>query len=217
MGLMCQFLAYRWHTTYCWKALNEGYNFALDLVSIKGFHTKLCTPKVIGIPILEILGLPFGSPETKWNQVLVSWLGTKYTIKGKVVASPKSGSWWVLWIYVCMWFVHAPKCFNYTLTNLLFGLCKSVWVIELFVNLPSPSWSSSTPLYPRSVVNEGTHPNSISFHYIHLYTYSWVHQGAWGCVKRCFLFGGHCIFRACKFWSRDCKLSSSCCLFWHCH
>ncbi len=38
-----------------------------------------------------------------------SWRGTKYTVKGKVVASPKSKPWWVLWIQVCPWFVLAPK------------------------------------------------------------------------------------------------------------
>jgi hypothetical protein len=30
------------------------------------------------------------------------------------------------------------KCSKYTLTNLLFSLCRSVWVIELLVNLLSP-------------------------------------------------------------------------------
>jgi hypothetical protein len=30
------------------------------------------------------------------------------------------------------------KCSNYALTNLLFGLCKFVWVIDLFVTLLSP-------------------------------------------------------------------------------
>jgi hypothetical protein len=55
------------------------------------------------------------------------------------VASPKFGLWWVLWVLwvrVCLWLVRAPKCSNYTLTN-LFGLCRSMWVIELFVILPS--------------------------------------------------------------------------------
>jgi len=62
--------------------------------------------------------------------VLVPWLGTKYIIKGKVVAS--------------------PKCSNNTLTNLLFGLCKSMWVIELLVNLPSPMPKlQHTPLPPK--------------------------------------------------------------------
>jgi hypothetical protein len=35
------FLAFRRHATYSWKALDEGYNFALDLISIGGLHTKL--------------------------------------------------------------------------------------------------------------------------------------------------------------------------------
>jgi len=39
--LMC-----RWCETYRWKALNEGYNFALNFISIKGLHTKLWGPKL---------------------------------------------------------------------------------------------------------------------------------------------------------------------------
>jgi len=35
------FLVFRWLATYQWKALNEGYNFSLDLISIEGLHTKL--------------------------------------------------------------------------------------------------------------------------------------------------------------------------------
>jgi len=73
--------------------------------------------------------------------VLVLLLGIKYTTRGKVVACFNFGPWWilwVLWICVCSWFIHAPKCFNYALTNLLFGLCRSVWVIESLVNLHSP-------------------------------------------------------------------------------
>jgi hypothetical protein len=31
----------RWWATYRWKALDEGYNFALDLILIKVLHTKL--------------------------------------------------------------------------------------------------------------------------------------------------------------------------------
>ncbi len=42
-----------------------------------------------------------------WVQAL--WPSTKNTIKGKVVASPKSGSWWVLWIRVWPWLTLAPK------------------------------------------------------------------------------------------------------------
>ncbi len=51
--------------TYRWKALNEGYNFVLNLISIGGLHTKLWAPKVTRVPSLGISGLPFGSPGTK--------------------------------------------------------------------------------------------------------------------------------------------------------
>jgi hypothetical protein len=43
----------------------EGYNFALNLISIEGLYTKLWAPKVIGVPTLGILRLTFGSLETK--------------------------------------------------------------------------------------------------------------------------------------------------------
>jgi len=58
--LMCKQRA-----TYCWKALNKGYNFVLNLTLIGGLHTKLWGPKVIGVPTLVISGLPLGSLETK--------------------------------------------------------------------------------------------------------------------------------------------------------
>jgi hypothetical protein len=51
---------------------------------------------------------------------------------------PKSRLWWVLWIHVCLWFVNAPKCSNYALTNLLFGLCRSMWIIDSLVTHLSP-------------------------------------------------------------------------------
>jgi hypothetical protein len=56
-----------WSATYCWKDLDKGYNFALDLISIRGLHTKLWASKVMGIPVVGISGLLFGSPKTKWH------------------------------------------------------------------------------------------------------------------------------------------------------
>ncbi len=65
VGNRPNFLACRWLATYCWKALDEGYNFALDLMSIESLHTKLWDPKVAGVAMLPISGLSFGSPGTK--------------------------------------------------------------------------------------------------------------------------------------------------------
>ncbi len=53
------------------------------------------------------------------------------------MASPKFGSWWILrFVFIRGSSVH-QRCSSYALTNLLFGLCKSMWVIDLLVNLPS--------------------------------------------------------------------------------
>jgi len=61
------FLAWRWCATYHWKALDEGYNFVLDLTLIEGLNTKLWAPKVAGVPTMGILGLPLGNLVTKWH------------------------------------------------------------------------------------------------------------------------------------------------------
>jgi hypothetical protein len=44
-----------------WQELQLCFIF----ISIKGLHTKLWGPKVVGVPTLRILGLPFGNPRTK--------------------------------------------------------------------------------------------------------------------------------------------------------
>jgi hypothetical protein len=51
--------------TYFWKDLDKGYNFSLDLISIRGLHAKLWAPKVVGVPVVGISGLLNGSPGTK--------------------------------------------------------------------------------------------------------------------------------------------------------
>jgi hypothetical protein len=58
-------LTCRWRATYHWKSIDEGYNFALDFISIGGLFRKLCAPKVVRVPTLGISRLPLGSLETK--------------------------------------------------------------------------------------------------------------------------------------------------------
>jgi len=137
-----------WHTIG--KSSWQGLQLVSNLISIEGLHTILWAPKVARIPTLGISELPLGSHGTKWHLGAGPMVGTEYTIRGNVVASPKSGSWWVLWVSFCPWLVRAPKCSKYTLTNLLFGLCGSVWVIEFLVNLPSPIMElQHAPLPPK--------------------------------------------------------------------
>jgi hypothetical protein len=75
-------------TTYRWKALNEGYNFALDLILIGGLHTKLWASKVMGVPTLAIPKLSLGKLGTKCN------LDVGLVEKRKVYY--KRGRWWLL-------------------------------------------------------------------------------------------------------------------------
>jgi hypothetical protein len=142
------FLTCRWCATHRWKDFDKGYNFSLDLISIEGLQAKLWAPKVMGVLAVGILGFPLGSPRTKWHLGAGPVARHKVYYKGEVVASPKSGPWWVLWVRVCPWFVRAPKCSNYALINLLFGLCKPVWVSKFLVNLCSPILELQHALLP---------------------------------------------------------------------
>jgi len=54
IGNRPNFLACRWCATYRWEFLNKGYNFASNLTSIGGLHTKLWASKVAGVPISRL-------------------------------------------------------------------------------------------------------------------------------------------------------------------
>jgi len=51
--------------TYHWKSFDGGYNFALDLILIRGLHAKLWGSKVTGVSTLAISEFPLGNPGTK--------------------------------------------------------------------------------------------------------------------------------------------------------
>ncbi len=57
--------ACRCSMTHHWKALKESYKFASNLIPIGGLSKKLWPHKVPRIQTGTILGLLFGSPETK--------------------------------------------------------------------------------------------------------------------------------------------------------
>jgi hypothetical protein len=88
------FLASRQRATYHWKAFNNSCNVFLDLIAIGGLHAKLCACKIVGVRVVGILGLPLGSLRVLGQKAIwmwPPWRGIEYTIRGKVVASPKSG------------------------------------------------------------------------------------------------------------------------------
>jgi hypothetical protein len=92
----------------------------------------------------------------------------RHVVRGKMVASTKSRPWWILWIRSCPWFVLASKMLKLcALTNLLFGLYRSMWVIKHLSFFVIPSRNSNTPLYPQSVASQRTCFDSLFFHCFH--------------------------------------------------
>jgi len=65
VGNRPDFVACKWRARYFWKAFDESYNFASDIISIRGLHAKLWGPKIVRVPTLGISRLLFGSLETK--------------------------------------------------------------------------------------------------------------------------------------------------------
>jgi hypothetical protein len=118
---------------------------------------------------LGILGLPLGSPETKWH------LGVGPVAMHKVYYKGEGGGFPQVQAVVSLMSLCFPedrpctKCSSYALTNLLFGLCKFMWVIELFINLPSPH--PGTPICPSTpeVLRTKKHA-PLSFCCFHLWT-----------------------------------------------
>jgi hypothetical protein len=120
-------------------------------------------------------GRDFGTParesresqERKAIWMWVPWRVTEYTIRGKVVASPKSGPWWVLCVRVARDWSQHQRCSNYALTTLC-GLCAgSCEWINLSI-LPSPILELQHALLPLKVLwareRISTPPSSTVFH-----------------------------------------------------
>jgi hypothetical protein len=62
-------------------------------------------------------------------------------------------------VYACGSSMH-QKCFSYASINLLFGLCKSIWIIDPLVTCPNPHPRALAHLfYPWNVMNQGAYPN----------------------------------------------------------
>jgi len=84
-----------------WKSLNHGYNFVLDRTLFGGLQKKLWAFKVVGVPISRILRLSTWESWEKWHLDATPWLIIENIIRGKMLTSPKFGSWWILWVHVC--------------------------------------------------------------------------------------------------------------------
>jgi len=119
---------FTWHGSFksCWQGLllcfrpHLNWRFAQEIMSFQSRRSSNFGN--FGIPNMRILG-----QNDVW--LLAPWLGIENTIRGKVVVSPSPNHGESCeFVFVRGSSVH-QKCSNYALTNLLFGLCKSMWVI----------------------------------------------------------------------------------------
>jgi hypothetical protein len=100
--------------------------------------------------------------------MLARWLSTENIISGKVVASLNLGCGES---YESMFghgeFVH-QKCSNNALTNLLFGLSRSMWIVNLFITHPNPHPKALAQLFTPKMLRAEEHAsNFLSFRCFH--------------------------------------------------
>jgi hypothetical protein len=95
----------RWHATYLWKSLDQGYNFAIDLASIEDLHKKLWASKMAGDPISRISRFPTCESREKWH------LNVTFVVNHRKCYKRESGGFPQVWAVVslaspCMSMVH---------------------------------------------------------------------------------------------------------------
>jgi hypothetical protein len=144
-------------------------------------------PQSCGSPIYG----NFRTPRTKWH------LGVGPMTRHRVYYNGEGGGFPQIWAMVslvsscCPWPIRAPKSCNYTLTNLLFGLYRFVWVIEVLFNLPNPiSELEHAPLPPKCFEPR----NTPQFRLLPLFTFGLTIE----CIKE---LGGASLLKSLGPWS----------------
>jgi len=160
--------------TYHWKALNEGYNFALDYISIQGLLAKLWGSKIAGVLIWAILGLPLGSLGTKGNLDVGPVERCKTYYKGEDGGFPQVRAVVSLVCPCCPWFVLAPKVLQLCTNHLVWVLCKPMWVSEACQLFLVPSRNSSTPIYPSKCCELRSMSQLFLFLLFSTWTHIWI-------------------------------------------
>ncbi len=160
-------LGCRQRATYCWKALDERYNFALDCIAIGALHKKLCALKVPGVSTGGISGLHAGVPGKKSHLDVGSVESHKVYYKGEGGGFPQVRAVVSLVCSCCLWLVLAPKVLQLCTNHFVWVVCKPVWVNKLV----NSSWSHpgaptrpSTPQVLWTRERAPTPPSSTVFH-----------------------------------------------------
>jgi hypothetical protein len=132
IGSRPNFLMYRWLCDISLKIFWQGLQVCFKLHLNRRFAHKVMGPQScesFNFENFQDSHLGVLGQNSIW--VLVPWLGIEYIIRGKVVASPKSGLWWVLWVWVCMWFFLVAKVLKLCTNQLVCLVCVAPyeWLI----------------------------------------------------------------------------------------
>jgi hypothetical protein len=146
----------RGRATYCWKDLDESYNFSLDRIAIRGLLAKLWGSKVAGVRFGAISGLPFESPGKKSHLDVASVESCKVYYKGESDGFPQVQAVVSFMCPRCPWFVLAPRVLQLCTNHFVWVMCRPVWVSEAYQLFLVPSRSSNTPLYPSKCCELGS-------------------------------------------------------------
>jgi hypothetical protein len=95
--------------TWCWKALDESYNFASDRIAIRGLFAKLWGSKVPGVTFGAISRLPLGSPWKNNHLDVASVESYKVYYKGEGGGFPQVQAVVSLVCPCCPWLVLASR------------------------------------------------------------------------------------------------------------
>jgi len=167
-------LSYRGRATYCWKSLDESYNFASDCTSIGGLLAKLWGSKVAGVPTGGISGLPLGSPEKKSHLDLASVESCRVYYKGEGGGFPQVRAVVNLVCLCCPWLVLAPKVLQLCTNHFVWVMCRPVWMSEACQLFLVPSRSSNTPLYPSKCYESGSVLRFLLLSLLSTWAHIWV-------------------------------------------
>jgi len=167
-------LSCRGCATYCWKALDESYNFAWDRIGIRGLLAKLWGSKVVGVPFAAISGLPLGSPGKNSHLDVASVESYRVYYKGEGGGFPQVRGVVSFVCLCCPWLVLAPRVPQLSTNHFVWIVCRPVWVSEACQLFLVPSRSSNTPLYPSKCYELGSVLRLLLLPLCSIWTHIWV-------------------------------------------
>jgi hypothetical protein len=139
-------------------------------------HHHILGAYVMAQGIETMYDVPLGSPSTKSHLDVGSVASQKVYYKGEGGGFPQVWAVVSLVCPCCPWLVLTPKVLQLCI-NLVWALCRPMWMSEVCQLFLVPSWSFSTPIYPSKCYELGSMPRLLPLPMFSTWTHIWVPQG----------------------------------------